>query len=213
MMNAARIVSNSVAPASDVRLMPRLFFVSGFAAVLYQIVWQRVLFAIVGVNIEAVTLIVAAFILGLGLGSLWGGWLSRTDYTRLIGRFALVELAVGVFGLVSLQLFHAAGALTLSMPPWAVALTVFSLVVPPTMGMGATLPILTAYGVKQSGNVGVSVGRLYYVNTVGSAMAAFAAALALMRLLGGQRVVWLAAASNLGVAAAAWLLVERRRAQ
>jgi len=54
-------------------LLSTLFFVSGFAAILYQIVWQRMLFALIGINIEVVTLIVTLFIGGLGVGSLLGG--------------------------------------------------------------------------------------------------------------------------------------------
>src|SRR5450756_915806 len=54
-----------------------LFFLSGFPALLYQVVWQRALFTIYGVNIESVTVIVTVFMLGLGLGSLAGGWLSK----------------------------------------------------------------------------------------------------------------------------------------
>src|SRR5213078_1517436 len=50
------------------------FFFSGFPALLYQIVWQRALFTIYGVNIESVTVIVTVFMLGLGLGSLGGVW-------------------------------------------------------------------------------------------------------------------------------------------
>ena len=53
-----------------------LFFMSGVPALLYQIVWQRALFTLYGVNIESVTMIVTVFMLGLGLGSLAGGWLS-----------------------------------------------------------------------------------------------------------------------------------------
>ena len=48
-------------------------FFSGFPALLYQIVWQRALFTIYGVNIQSVTVIVTVFMLGLGLGSLAGG--------------------------------------------------------------------------------------------------------------------------------------------
>src|SRR5579862_6413789 len=50
-----------------------LFFLSGFPALIYQIVWQRTLFIIYGVNVESVTVVVTAFMLGLGLGSLVGG--------------------------------------------------------------------------------------------------------------------------------------------
>ena len=53
------------------------FFVSGFPALLYQIVWERALFTLYGVNIESVTMVVTAFMVGLGLGSLLGGMVSR----------------------------------------------------------------------------------------------------------------------------------------
>src|SRR5438552_269739 len=64
--------SSPVAFAPD-RHMPwvyTLFFFSGFPALIYQIVWQRSLFVIYGINIESVTIVVSAFMLGLGLGSL-----------------------------------------------------------------------------------------------------------------------------------------------
>jgi MFS family permease len=61
-----------------------LFFLSGFPALLYQIVWQRALFTLYGVNIESVTMIVTVFMLGLGMGSLAGGWLSSRPGIRLL---------------------------------------------------------------------------------------------------------------------------------
>ena len=61
-----------------------LFFLSGFPALLYQIVWQRALFTLYGVNIESVTIIVTVFMLGLGIGSLAGGWLSSRSGIRLL---------------------------------------------------------------------------------------------------------------------------------
>src|SRR5712692_4730507 len=61
-----------------------LFFLSGFPALLYQIVWQRALFTIYGVNVESVTVVVSAFMLGLGLGSLAGGSLSKRPAVRLL---------------------------------------------------------------------------------------------------------------------------------
>src|ERR1700722_7968842 len=53
-----------------------LFFFSGFPALIYQIVWQRALFVIYGVNVQSVAVVVSAFMLGLGLGSLAGGRMS-----------------------------------------------------------------------------------------------------------------------------------------
>lgn len=57
--------------------MAVLRLVSGFPALIYQIVWERALFAIYGVNIESVSIIVTIFMLGLGFGSLVGGRLSK----------------------------------------------------------------------------------------------------------------------------------------
>src|SRR3977135_2333362 len=70
--------SASESRPSHLRWVYVLFFISGFPALIYQIVWQRALFTIYGVNIESVTLVVSAFMLGLGLGSLLGGVWSRT---------------------------------------------------------------------------------------------------------------------------------------
>src|ERR1700734_459155 len=79
-----------------------LFFVSGFPALLYQIVWQRALFTIYGVNIESVTVIVTVFMLGLGLGSLAGGRLSTWPRIRALRAFGAIEVSIGAFGIVSL---------------------------------------------------------------------------------------------------------------
>src|SRR5215831_671270 len=83
-----------------------LFFCSGMPALIYQIVWQRTLFLIYGVNSQSVAVVVGIFMLGLGLGSLLGGRLSQRFPERGILLFACAELGVAVFGLLSLRLFH-----------------------------------------------------------------------------------------------------------
>ena len=47
-----------------------LFFASGIPAIIYQIVWERALFSLYGINIESVTIVVSAFMLGLGLSGI-----------------------------------------------------------------------------------------------------------------------------------------------
>src|SRR5215468_5603293 len=84
-----------------VRLICVLFFVSGFPALIYQLTWQRALFRIFGVNVESVTIVVTAFMLGLGLGSLAGGWLSKRRHISLLPLLALIELATATFGIIS----------------------------------------------------------------------------------------------------------------
>ena len=53
-----------------------VFFASGFAALLYQVIWQRLLVFFSGSDVYSVTLIVTAFMAGLGVGNLAGGHLA-----------------------------------------------------------------------------------------------------------------------------------------
>ena len=96
-----------------IRVLCVLFFLSGFPALIYQLVWQRALFRILGVNIESVTIVVTAFMLGLGIGSILGGWLSRITKLPLLLMLASIELLTGLFGLLSLQIFEYVGGIVL----------------------------------------------------------------------------------------------------
>ncbi len=186
------------APAGPRWLLVYLVFVaSGFAALLYQVVWQRVLFSIYGINIESVTVVVTAFMLGLGFGSLAGGALSRDPRRRVLRWFAVVEAGIGVFGLLSLDLFRVVGQATLDRSPWVTGALTFALLLLPTLLMGATLPLLVAHLVRRSGNVGQSVGTLYFVNTLGAALASTAAVTHFLPHLALTGTVRAAAALNL----------------
>jgi predicted membrane-bound spermidine synthase len=181
-----------------------IFVLSGFAALLYQVVWQRALFAIYGINVESVTVIVTAFMLGLGLGSLAGGAVSRDPKRPVLLLFSLVELGIGLYGFASLALFRWMGSFTLGIPTGATFFMAFGLVLLPTMLMGGTLPLLVAHSVRRSGSVGRSVSVLYFVNTLGSALASAAAVFLLLGNLGQSRTVALAGCINLTVSAVAW---------
>ena len=186
-----------------------LFFLSGFPALLYQIVWQRALFTLYGVNIESVTMIVTVFMLGLGMGSLAGGWLSSRPGIRLLLAFGLIEFSIGTFGAASLWIFHRIGAITAGASTLTTGLVAFALLLVPTMLMGSTLPLLVEHFVRRTGNVGESVGLLYSVNTLGSGVACLAAAFLLMRLFGESGSVHLAVCFNLFVGVSAFVLQRK----
>ena len=185
------------------------FFASGFAALVYQVVWERALFALFGITSESVAMVVTAFMLGLGLGGLLGGSLSRDPRRRPLLLFAAAELGTGLFGLASLGLFRSVSAVTTSYPPLATGVVAFALLLVPTLLMGATLPLLSAHLVRSGGVVGDSVGRLYSVNTLGSGIASFAAAFVLLAALGQTGSVRVAVATNAAVAATAWFAWRR----
>ena len=183
-----------------------LFTASGFAALVYQVVWQRSLYAIYGINVESVTMIVSAFMLGLGLGSLGGGAISKDPKRPTLLLFATVELVIGVFGYFSLDFFAAVGKVTLGMNTLGTGLVTFALVLVPTLMMGATLPLLVSYLVRSSKNVGKSVGTLYFVNTLGSAFASAASVTLLLPHEGQRGSVHIAAICNLAISAVVYVM-------
>lgn len=192
-------------------LLYTAFFLSGVAALVYQLLWQRSLFTLFGSSSESVTLVVTAFMLGLGLGGLAGGALSRRAPRHLPLLFGCAELCIGAFGLVSLPLFHWVSTRSTSATPLEVGFIAFGLLLVPTLLMGATLPILVAWAVQQTHNVGRSVGMLYFVNTLGAAAGAFACAFLLFGALGQIASIWAAALTNF-VIGGALLAQQLRRA-
>jgi spermidine synthase len=181
-----------------------LFFISGIAALIYQVTWQRVLFSAFGVNIESVTLVVVIFMFGLGLGSLLGGAVSKRYPTRLPHFFLLCETVTGLFGLISLPLIRLVADRTIHLETLGIALSIFALLAVPTLLMGATLPLLVAHLHAHYRHAGKSVGLLYFANTLGSAAACFIAADILFVLAGQQLSVLFAAACNLAVGVLVW---------
>jgi len=186
-----------------------LFFLSGFAALLYQVVWQRVLFSVYGIDITSVTVVVTVFMLGLGIGSIAGGALSQRMRRAALPLFALLELGIGVFGYFSLPLFAAVAGRTLDLSRFATGVVAFLLLLIPTTLMGATLPLLVSHATARSHNVGRSVGALYFANTLGAALGAFAAGMLLLGLFGLAGTVRGAAVLNLLLAAGVFVLWKR----
>jgi spermidine synthase len=172
------------------------FFLSGVAALTYQVVWQRVLYTIFGTNIESIAVVVTAFLLGLGIGSAAGGVMSQRLGGRSLYGFAILELTIAAYGVGSVPLFRSVGGLAAVLAPATSAGLTFALILIPTLCMGATLPLLTGYEARRRGSVGVSVADLYFINTAGSAFAAAGAVAFTLPTFGEMRSAWAAAAVN-----------------
>jgi len=186
-----------------------LFFLSGFAALLYQIAWQRELFAWYGIDLDSVSAIVSVFMLGLGVGAVGGGWLADRFARRRILIFSLIELTMGVFGFFSLGIIDAIGALLAADSLLRLVLLTFLVFIVPTCAMGATLPVLVTELIDITDNVGFSTGTLYFINTLGAAAGALIGGLVLLSLDGLDGVVILAATLNVSISAVAYLSIAR----
>lgn len=185
------------------------FFVSGYSALSYQVGWQRLLFASIGVDIESITIIVSVFMFGLGVGALLGGVLADRAPRKIILFFAIAELGIGLFGFVSPTLIPALGHALIGSPRAVVALAVYLFLALPTLLMGATLPMLVEHVNQNVKNVGISIGQLYFINTVGAAFGAFATGFVLFIFLNINQTIYTAAAANLLVSAVVYGRLRR----
>jgi spermidine synthase len=195
-----------------------LFFVSGAAGLVYEVVWSRLLKDLFGVTAYAVAAVLATFLGGLALGAwLLGRRIDRHPWPLRF--YGYLEIGVGsaaLLGTVALRLFeplHQAAAVRLS--PGSpllllVRVAIASVVVlPATLLMGATLPAITRDVVARMGKVGRDLSGLYALNTAGAVVGSLVAGFVLIRAIGVHPTLGVAVAANLAVGIAALLLAAR----
>jgi spermidine synthase len=194
------------------------FLVSGFCSILYEVIWLRLAMAQFGVTTALVSIVLSAFMIGLGLGSWGAGYFIRRYEERIsfppLRLYAMTELLIGISALtVPFQLLAgrqllqqtigqifsssaghyiaSGGWVAISLVPWCVC-------------MGATFPfamlaIRNSFG-PQSNR---SFSYLYLANVLG-AVAGATVPLLLIELLGFRRTLYVGAALNFSLASCAF---------
>ena len=184
-----------------------LFLLSGAAALFYQVSWQRILGVFSGVHIYSITIIVTAFMAGLGFGSFFGGrYADRLGVRRSIIGFAICEAVIGAFGLISGWLFYDVANEQLGglvRYPAVLPIVHLTLLFIPTFLMGASLPLLSRGLVLSQAVAARTISVLYGVNTLGAASGAFLATWLLFSEVGFSGTIQAAAILNLLAAAGA----------
>jgi len=181
-----------------------IFFFSGLASLIYQVVWQRILTLHYGVGDISITLIVSVYMFGLGIGGLVGGFLAERFKNRL-ALFFFVQLLVGLFGLISLPFLRFLGDRTAGSDYWLSSFWMFLFLAFPTLLMGLTLPLLTKIFNGLTQNFVRSVSTLYFINTLGAAVGAILASYGLISFFGLDTAVYVAAVINLLLALLTYL--------
>jgi spermidine synthase len=167
---------------------------SGFAGLVYEIAWTRLLILHLGHTTAAVSTVTAAFMGGLGLGGALGGRVaSRLSRRQALWTYALLELVVA---LASMSI---AGSLTRLTPLFAWAYgedgtdpvfsfvrlaCSFALLLVPGVALGATFPMAVRVAVASSARPGGPAGRLDWANKAGAALGTLLAGVALIPVLG-----------------------------
>jgi predicted membrane-bound spermidine synthase len=180
------------------------------AGLIYEIVWQRLLELYFGVTIVSVTLIVSAYMAGLGFGSLTGGRIARNLKNPLLA-YGLLEIGIALFGVISPTIILWVGQNTAGSPYVLVFLISFLILLIPTTLMGMTLPILTQSFVDRVETSGRIIGALYGINTAGAAIGSALAGYLFIGLYGFDGTIYIAALLNAGVGLCAFALAHWRR--
>ena len=191
-----------------------LLTLSGMTALVYQVVWRRMLSVTLGGSIYATSAVLAAFMGGLCLGSIVvGRWADRWEnplraygvFEILIAAFALAVPAL-CRGLVSLErsLYPSLGESSALMTGVKFVAS-FVLLLLPTFLMGGTLPLLTKFYRRSRITVEKGLGRLYSVNTFGAVLGAALAGFVLIKHLGasGANLTAILLNAAVGIAAVA----------
>lgn len=187
-----------------------LFFGSGCAALMYEIVWFQLLELVIGSTGVSVGILLATFMGGMCLGSLLlPRWVPPAWHPLRV--YAVLEAAIGVLGVLVLLGMPLAGRLYAANVASGVhgvllrGLTCGACLLPPTLLMGATLPAIARW--VEATPVGVSwLGFFYGSNIVGAVFGCLLAGFYVLRVHDMATATSVAAAVNAAVAIAGWIL-------
>lgn len=188
-----------------------VFFVSGASSLVYQVVWQRMLTYLYGSGFLSVTLIVSVYMAGLGLGAIWGGRLIERWKGDRLTLYLLVEVGIGLFGILSWPFLGLLEATTANADYVVSALCMCLFLCVPTILMGFTLPIVVQVFDGLTRDFRRSVSLLYFSNTLGAAVGAVVGGLVLITFLGFRDTLFCAAATNLALGLSVFALRRAAR--
>jgi spermidine synthase len=192
-------------------------FLSGTASLVLEVVWSRLLRLVFGSTTLAVSTILVAYMLGLGLGGLLGGRIAAR-LRNGVRAYGWIEVGVGLyavavpfildlFPLLDRTLLAGQGFWVAALGRFVVVLLVLLL---PTVLMGATLPILVAALARGSAAVASRVGLLYGVNTLGAVAGVLVSTFFLFGAIGVRGTNLVGAALDVAVGAVAVLVLAPR---
>src|SRR5262245_54819955 len=167
-----------------VRIAVLLFsFLSGFSALLYQVVWAREFAVVLGSTVQAISTVLAAFMAGLAAGGFVGGSFVDRSRRSPLKTYAGIELGIAaaaiLLGFIVSVLPHIYGTEF----PIVRFLIAFSILCLPTFFMGATIPALARFALRDT-HRGITAAWIYGFNTLGAATGAFAAGFLLIERFG-----------------------------
>ena len=191
------------------------FFLSGATAIVFEVLWSRQFVTVFGNSSYAISVVLCAYMAGLGLGGLFGGRLADR-ITQRAAVYGVIQAIVAVWALVippaldwfrmlvpALAVLSTDSLLVSTLARFGLS---FAILVVPCFLMGATLPLLVRIVTESDRFIGSRVGILYCLNTLGAALGCFAAGFWLVGTLGLHQINFVAVVVNFGIAIVAMAL-------
>ncbi|GHD64170.1 fused MFS/spermidine synthase [Jeongeupia chitinilytica] len=201
------------------KVVTLLFVMSGFAGLMYEVVFSKSLALIFGSMSVAVYTVLAIYMGGMALGAWLGGEFAERCRKPLLW-YAGCELLVGLYCIATPFIFDLIQGVyvnwAVGLPPDASVLVFYRVVLGggvllfPTVLMGMTLPLLLSYCRAAKLPLGNSVATLYGANTIGAAFGALLAGYCIIPVVGVDGTIGLAAALNLLVALLALQFTQKK---
>jgi len=176
------------------RIIYLCFFISGITGLSYEVVWGKYLKLFIGATSHAHVIVLATFMGGLALGNAFFGRLAdRQKFTLKL--YAYLELGIGLFCMLFPTIFESAIKLYFSLAepdPTSIYNMVLKFflsaltLLPPTILMGGTLPVLSKFLVRRLREAGERIGLLYFINSAGAAAGCLIAGFYLISTFGLQ---------------------------
>jgi predicted membrane-bound spermidine synthase len=191
--------------------LPLIFFASGAAGLIFELVWFYRCSLVFGSSVWAATIVLSSFMGGLACGNWLVAWY-RDRLDRPLRAYAVAELVVAAAGVtLSLTLPTLTGVIA-RLPGTGLLVrfgTAFALLLVPSAAMGTTLPLVVAAVCRRRERFGAALGRLYGANTLGAVAGVVSAELVLINRFGVSGTAWSAGLLDAGAGAAAFLLSRR----
>jgi spermidine synthase len=209
-----------------------IFFLSGMAGLIFQVVWVREFGLIFGNTIHSAALVTGVFLGGLGLGGTLAGIVADRAYRRdrlvALRLYALSEAIIGMLGLGVAWALPRLEALSAAVSSYRAGadgwfelttasylfryLVAIALLAPVTLLMGGTLTLLIRFLVgDEVTRAGWRVGLLYGLNTAGAACGCLLVDILWIPALGIARTQLFAAGLNVTAAAGGLIILSRAR--
>jgi spermidine synthase len=199
--------AHMISPRSAIIL---LYFFSGASALIYEIIWARMLGLLVGTAVTAWAAVLVAYMGGMALGSFLGGRVADR-VTRPLLVFALCEAGIGLSGIASPSIVHCIQQFCAALPllPGMQTIAAVMVLIVPTMLMGATFPVVSRALVADDRPFGRDLGIIYSANTSGAIIGTLAVGFFLLPAVGMSASLCVAAVINFAVASGAVLCVRK----